>query len=84
MILGGWFYLHGIAPAIAEHYEKVLLPNYCVEHQLGTFSSSYYLYSVRALIRAALCEQEKEGREFGNCVSDSHKLLAIHLSHKRI
>lgn len=63
MILGGWFYLHGIAPAIAEHYEKVLLPKCCVEHQLGTFSSSYYLYSVRALIRAALCEQEKEGRE---------------------
>lgn len=63
MILGGWFYLHGIAPAIAEHYEKVLMPNCCDKRQLGTFSSGYYLNSVAALNRAALLEQEKAGKE---------------------
>jgi len=62
-ILGGWFYLHGIAQAIAEYYEKTLLPACYSEHEFSMFSTSYYLHSVRGLARAALSAQEEAGRD---------------------
>ena len=78
-ILGCWFYLHGIAQAIAEYYEKALLPACCSKHELGTFSASYYLNSVGALAGAALAAQEKVGRELTQkeMISAMFKLFAI-------
>lgn len=63
MMLGGWFYVHGIAQTIAEYYEKMLLPACCSEHKLGSFSSEHYLRSVKVLAKVVLVAQEKAGRE---------------------
>lgn len=62
-ILGSWFYQHGIALAIAEYYEKKLLPTCCSESEYSTFRSSCYLNSVIVLNKAALAAQAKAGRK---------------------
>ncbi len=62
LIFGGMFYAHGIAQAIAEFYEKILLPKCCCDYQFGTFDAHNYLYTVGRLIRSALATQEEIGK----------------------
>lgn len=62
IILGAWFCEHGIAPANAEYYEKVLLPACYDEDASWCFRSSHYLYIVSAIAKAVLAEQEKARR----------------------
>mgnify|MGYP003603887736 CR=1 FL=1 len=63
VILGSWLYAHGIAQALAEYYEKILLPAYCQDHQFGVFSSDHYLRAVYRLDRAILAIQKKDSRK---------------------
>lgn len=59
LILGSWFYAHGIAQEIAEYYETELLPKSIQDHNLGTFSSSHYLHAVKGLNSAVLQAQAR-------------------------
>jgi len=53
LILGPWLFRHGIARAIGEYYEHVLLPACCPDPLTGSgcFYSSYYLRSIEMLDR---------------------------------
>ncbi|WP_287881863.1 hypothetical protein [Aquitalea sp.] len=77
MILGSWFYQHGIAQASAEYYEKVLLPTCYGKNASWLFSSRDYFYIVRAMAREALNVQEQAGRNLthNEIVSAMLKLL---------
>ena len=62
LILGSWFYAHGIAQRIAEYYETVLFPESIQDPNLGTFSSSHYLHAVKGLNNAVLRAQAQTER----------------------
>lgn len=64
LMLGRWFVRHGIAQAIAEYYEQVLLPECCRDPLAGSvhFCSSYYLKSIEVLDRIKTRVEQERGR----------------------
>lgn len=66
LILGSWFYAHGIAQGIADYYETELLPKSIQDHNLGTFSSRHYLHAVKGLNSAVLQAQARTERKLTN------------------
>lgn len=64
LILGPWLFRHGIARAIGEYYEHVLLTACCPDPLTGSvcFCSSYYLKSIEALDRMKTRVEEERGR----------------------
>lgn len=64
LVLGPWFVQHGIAQAIADYYEHVLLPESCRDQLAGNvyFCSSYYLKSIEVLDRIKTRTEQERGR----------------------
>ncbi len=64
LALGPWFVQRGIAQAIAEYYEQVLLPECCRDPLAGSvhFCSSYYLKSIEVLDRIKTRVEQERGR----------------------
>lgn len=64
LALGPWFVQHGIAQAIADCYEYVLLPECCPNQVAGRlcFCSSYYLQSIETLDRIRSRVEHERGR----------------------
>lgn len=77
LILGPWLFRHGIARAIGEYYEHVLLPACCPDPSMGSgcFCSSYYLKSIEGLDRMKTRVEEEIGRAL-----DSSELAQVILT----
>lgn len=77
LILGPWLFRHGIARAIGEYYEHVLLTACCPDPLTGSvcFCSSYYLKSIEALDRMKTRVEEERGRAL-----DSSELAQVILT----
>lgn len=74
LVLGVWFYEHGVAQAIAEYYEYVLLPRCYSDPAVGVLYScaSYYLNTIEALDRLRVKAETEKGRPL-----DPRELAAV-------
>ncbi|BBB58464.1 hypothetical protein UNDKW_0191 [Undibacterium sp. KW1] len=76
IVMGFWFYLHGIAQVLGEYFEQTFLPmtgmGFC-----GNFSSSHYLYTIQSLAKTVLQKQEVLGRElsYDGVISEIIRLI---------
>lgn len=66
LVLGSWFFNHGIAQGIADYYQYLLLPMCSNDQWTNGFSSGHYLTSIQSIQKMLQTKVEKLGRELNS------------------